>query len=138
MTVLAHFKSLIFGKPRAIWLYRRGMLRAKLHRNDLAIADYTAVIERVNARGSLRAMALYNRALVYCAISQESNAIADLNLVLEMSDATRDVRTAARRKLVRMKRNSNLSVSPEPIVESCSKGGIHACIEPKTAGSHSG
>jgi hypothetical protein len=35
-----------FSKFRAAWLYRREIARAKLHKNQLAIADYTSVIER--------------------------------------------------------------------------------------------
>ena len=100
-------KTLIFSKFRSAWLYRRGMARAKLHKNQLAIADYTAVIEMAEALASIRAMALYNRALVYYCTSSESKAVDDLNKVLEMTGATEKDKTEARRKLVRMGRTLN-------------------------------
>ena len=100
-------KTPIFSKFRAEWFYRRGMMQAKLHKNQLAIADYTAVIEMAEAPANIRAMALYNRALVYYCTSSESKAVDDLNKVLEMTGAAEHVRMEARRKLVRMKRTSN-------------------------------
>ena len=100
-------KKPIFPKFRAAWLYRRGMAQAKLHKNQLAIADYTAVIEMAEAQASIRAMALYNRALVYYCTSSESKAVDDLNKVLKMTGAAEHVRMEATRKLVRMKRASN-------------------------------
>ncbi len=92
----------LFSKFRATRLHRRGMVRAKLHQNGLAIEDYMTVIEMAVAPASIRAMALYNRALVYYAMSNESEAIDDLKKVLLMTNATEHIRTEARRKLVRM------------------------------------
>lgn len=94
------------ARRRAQWLYRRGMVRAKLHRSQSAIDDYTAVIEMDDAPASTRSMALYNRALVQYAIGDETGAIDDLNAVLQMGAAGANIKTEARRKLVRMQRAS--------------------------------
>lgn len=104
-------ESPIISKIRASWLYRRGMMYARLRNHALAIADYTRVIDMADAPSSIRAMALYNRALVHCATSCEVQAIEELQKVLEMPGATEQVRTEARRKLVRMQRSSNRSES---------------------------
>lgn len=79
-------------------------MRAKLHKNQGAIADYTVVIDMADSPKDLRAMALYNRALVYHAIANESAATVDLKRVLNMHEAAEFVKTEARRKLVRMER----------------------------------
>jgi len=107
-------ESPLISKIHASWLYRRGMMYAKLSNNALAIADYTRVIEMAHAPSSIRAMALYNRALVHCATSCEVQAVEELQKVLEMPGATEQVRTEARRKLVRMQRSSNRSDSRNP------------------------
>ena len=106
MKIFAWLKSLLSSQYRAIWLYRRGMLRAKLHKNQAAIADYTTVIDMAGVRADIRAMALYNRALVYHATGSESDAIDDLNKVLEMANVAENVKTEAQRKLVRMERSA--------------------------------
>jgi hypothetical protein len=137
MKIVAWLKTLTSGNLKATWLYRRGMLRAKSHKRKLAIADYTAVAEMSKAPGRLRAMALYNRALVYYAMSKESDAIADLNQVLKLSDATRGVRTEAKRKLLRMQRNSDRTDELEPNGASRSQGRIHARTYSETAGEQS-
>lgn len=88
-------------------LYQRGMLRAKLHNHDAALADYTAVIEMADAPANLQAMALYNRSLVYTAKDDNSRAIQDLELLLAMPAAAPNVKTEARRKLLRMDRSAD-------------------------------
>ncbi len=91
---------------RAEWLYRRGMRHAKLRNPELALADYTAVIEMEGATADIRAMALYNRALVHDAGADEEQAVDDLNRVIQMAYASGKIKTEARRKLVRMERNA--------------------------------
>ena len=129
-------KSLFFSKFCAKWIYRRGMLRAKLRKNQLAIVDYTTVIEMAEVPAGIRAMALYNRALVYHATSFELEAVSDLHKVLEMTGATGQVKTEARRKLVRLNRTFNQADSREPNSTSRSQGGTRARIEMITAGKH--
>lgn len=104
MGIFAQLRSGVSSTFRAKWLYRRGMRRAKLHKNEAAIDDYTAVIEMENAPASVRAMALYNRALVYKSLGRESEAIDDLSQVTGMAGVAERVRTEAKRQLVRMKR----------------------------------
>lgn len=104
--VLGWLKGLMSSRRRAEWLYRRGMRHAKLRDSELALADYTAVIEMEGATADMRAMALCNRALVHDAGADEEQAADDLNSVLEMPDASGKIKTEARRKLVRMERNA--------------------------------
>ena len=52
-------------------------------------------------------MALYNRALVYSADEDNLKAIEDLKVVLGMANIPADIRTEAKRKLERMKRQAN-------------------------------
>jgi hypothetical protein len=93
-------------RHKAMWLYRRGMIKAKLHDHASAVADYTAVIEMASAPANVRAMALYNRSLVHSAIDNDSDAIGDLQKLLEMEGAAGRVLTEARRKLARIRRSS--------------------------------
>lgn len=82
-------------------------MNAKLSQYQAAIDDYTAVIDMTDVPSSLRAMSFYNRGLAYHATDRESEAIDDLNGVLHMCDAPNDVKTEARRKLLRMERASD-------------------------------
>jgi hypothetical protein len=104
-------------KFQAGLIYRRGMLKAKLHDNQAALADYTAVIEMDEAPGELRAMALYNRSVVHLAQHHEAEAIGDLEELLKLPQAAANVKTEARRKLLRMQRTTDRAadrnVSPD-------------------------
>ena len=55
----------------------------------------------------VKAMALYNRALIYVADGDDEKAIDDLNMVLARATSPTDVKTEARRKLKRMRRQSS-------------------------------
>jgi len=136
MNILAWFQSQVFSRYRAIWLYRRGMMRAKLHKNQAAIADYTTVIDMKGVPIDIRAMTLYNRALVHHVTSNESAAIDDLRRVLDMADATENIKTEARRKLVRMERTTKRTTSPETSAESHSPAGLQVRTEAKPVGKH--
>ena len=83
------------------------MKEANLHHNEAALANYTAVIDGADTPPDLRAMALYNRAVVYAATNNDSQAVDDLETLLEMAGAAPNVKTEARRKLVRMRRSSD-------------------------------
>lgn len=113
MRIFAWLQSHISSRYRAMWLYRRGMMRAKLHNNQAAIADYTAVVEMAGIPAEVRAMALYNRALVYHASADEANAVDDLNRVLEMPDVAENIKTEVRRKIVRMNRATSKPLARE-------------------------
>jgi hypothetical protein len=112
------------------------MMRAKLHKNHAAIADYTAVIDMAGVRADILAMALYNRALIYHATGCESDAIDDLNKVLEMANVAENVKTEAQRKLVRMERGAKRTDFRDTSAESHPQGGTHARSESKAAGKH--
>jgi hypothetical protein len=126
MSVFAWIVEWVPSKHRAQWLYRRGMLRAKLKKFQAANADYSAVIELENAPADLRAMALFNRALVSYAAGAESDAVRDLDEVLAMVDIGENVKTEARRKLIRMERSSEREETPTPNANSLPQGSSHA------------
>jgi tetratricopeptide (TPR) repeat protein len=95
------------NRGKAMSLYKRGMLKSKAHEHQGAIEDYTSAIGMQHAPPDVRAMALYNRALVYSAAGEDAKATADLNAVLAMTQDLLHVKTEARRKLVRMQRESD-------------------------------
>ncbi len=82
------------------------MAKARNHDPNGAIDDYTLAIDMPNALPNVKAMALYNRALVYAAAGDRPKAIADLNVVLAMTEQLTEIKTEARRKLVRMQRHA--------------------------------
>ena len=112
MSFLARLKNAIPTTYRAKWLYQQGMVRARLHSQQAAIDDYTAVVDMPDSPASVRAMALYNWALVYSAMGRQPDAIGDLNRVLGMPQAAERVKTEARRRLVRMTRTSGRNAAP--------------------------
>jgi len=81
-----------------------GMARAQRQDHQGAIDDYVAIIDVPNGPSDVKSMALYNRALVYAADGDDEKATDDLNLVLAMAKTPTEVKTEARRKLERMKR----------------------------------
>ncbi|MBI2477200.1 MAG: hypothetical protein HYV60_00660 [Planctomycetia bacterium] len=80
------------------------MAKSHRHEHRSAIEDYTTAIEMHDVPSDVKAMALYNRALVYAAAGDASKATTDLNTVLGMADAVPNIKSEARRKLVRMQR----------------------------------
>jgi hypothetical protein len=134
INILAWLKNRMSTQSHAMWLYRRGMVHAKLHKNRLAVADYTTVVEMEGVSADLRAMALYNRALVrHTEAADESQAIDDLKQILEMADAPEQIKTEARRKLVRMQRTSDRPTPRGPVVKSRSPAGTHARTDQNAA-----
>jgi hypothetical protein len=119
-----------------MWLYRRGMMRAKFHKHDLAIVDYSAVIDMPGVPADIRAMAFYNRALVHHATACESAAIDDLTQVIEIDDIADNLKTEARRKLIRMQRAPNRPNEHERFGDSHSQGRTDVRAEPETAAKH--
>lgn len=106
MQLFDYLRSRWSPRSRAMWLYRRGMIKAKLHDQKSAIADYTAVIEMDDAPADVRAMALFNRSVVFSTNHDDTAATRDLEQLLQMAGASGNVRTEAQRKLVRMRRAS--------------------------------
>ena len=83
------------------------MERAKRQDHAGAIDDYTATINMPHVPPDVKAMALFNRALMLSADGDNPLARDDLNVVLAMAETPTEVRTEARRKLVRMERQSS-------------------------------
>lgn len=71
-----------------------------------AIDDYTMTIGLPDAPADVKAMALYNRALVFAAAREDPRAMEDIDAVLAMQRAPTNVKTEARRMLVRIQRRS--------------------------------
>lgn len=107
MHLFGWFNARLPHRDSAMSLYKRGMTNAKLHDNEAALTDYSAVIDMTDAPAKVRAMALYNRAVVHTASHNLPQAISDLEQLLEMTGAPVNVKTEARRKLVRMRRTSD-------------------------------
>ncbi len=100
-----HFSN----RCKALSLYQRGMAKANKHDEQGAIVDYTTAIDSPDTPADVKAMALYNRALVYAAAAENAKATEDLDGVLAMPAASTNIKTEARRKLVRMQRRSSSS-----------------------------
>jgi hypothetical protein len=83
------------------------MIREKLRDRASAMPDYTAVIDMEDFPADIRAMALYNQSVAYTASHSDPEALGDLEQLLEMHGAAANVRTAARRQLVRMQRQAD-------------------------------
>ena len=106
MNILEWLKGRLSSRGKALSLYRRGMERAKRQDHAGAFDDYTATIGMAGVPPDVKAMALFNRALVLAADGDNLLAIDDLNVVLALTETPKEVRTEARRKLVRMERQS--------------------------------
>ena len=100
------FRQVFSGKPSAMSFYKSGIKKAEKRDHVGAIADYTAAIEFPNADDQEKAMALFNRAVVLHAMREHDRAIEDLNVVLKMHGAHADIKSAASRKLDRIKRRT--------------------------------
>ncbi len=107
MQILERIKEWYSGRGKALSRYRRGMERAKRQDHAGAIDDYTAVINMPQVPPDVKAMALFNRALILASDGDNPLARTDLNRVLAMAETPADVRTEARRKLVRMERQTS-------------------------------
>jgi hypothetical protein len=79
------------------------MTQANQHNEKSAMVSYTEVIDLRDVPEDVRAMALYNRALLHVTNKSFLNAEADLDAVLALPSPLHQIKTAARRKLERMK-----------------------------------
>lgn len=101
MSVFAWILSRFSSRSKALYLYRRGMVKARHHDHQGAIEDYSATIQMQKTPDDVTAMVLYNRALAYIAAGEHPQGIQDLGAVLSMSELFINVRTLARQKLAR-------------------------------------
>ena len=109
MIIFDWFTGGFSNHGKALYLYKRGMAKAKKRDHQGALEDYTTTIGMPGTPADLLAMVLYNRALVYVAAGDERKGAADLDAVLAMNEALVNVKTMARQKLARME--SRLSKS---------------------------
>jgi hypothetical protein len=107
MNVLNWLRNWHSGRGKALSRYRQGMERAKRQDHAGAIDDYTATINMPHVPLDVKAMALFNRALILSSDGDNPLARDDLNTVLAMAETPPEVRIEARRKLVRMERQSS-------------------------------
>ena len=137
MNILEWLKDCFSGRGKALSLYRRGMKRAKRQDHAGAIDDYTATINMVHVPPDVKAMALFNRALMLSADGDNPLARDDLNKVLAMAETPTEVRTEARRKLVRMERQSGKATEEPGTTTSESPGAGKAGLHSTPRGDHS-
>ncbi len=96
-------KSTFGKKETALSYYKSGIAKAEKRDNQGAVDDYTSAIEFPNANDKEKAMSLYNRALVYHSLRENEKAIDDLNLVLKMHGAHHEIKSAAKKKMERIR-----------------------------------
>ena len=109
MKVFHWLTSCFSDRRKALFLYKRGMAKAKRHDHQGAICDYTTMLGIPDSPADLMAMVLYNRALVYVAAGDATKAADDLDAVLAMNETMVNVKTMARQKLARMQSRSSQS-----------------------------
>jgi hypothetical protein len=126
LNIFEWLTSRFSGRGKAMSLYRRGMERAKRQDHAGAVDDYTATINMPRVPSDVKAMALFNRALVLAADGDNPLALDDLNMVLAMAETPTEVRTEARRKLVRMERQSTKTNGEPHPTTSRAHGVTHA------------
>ena len=80
------------------------MQKAKKEDYVGAIDDYNALLNLSHAPDDIKAMALFNRGLAFSVTKDIAKARDDLQAVIAMPRAPRNVVTAAREKLERIKR----------------------------------
>ncbi len=107
MNILEWLRRRFSGRGQALSLYRRGVKRAKRQDHSGALDDYSATINLPQVSPDVKAMALFNRALVLAADGDQALARDDLHRVLAMAGTPTEVRIEARRKLVRMERQTS-------------------------------
>src|SRR3954447_4496340 len=98
MKVFRWLTSRFSNRGKAMFLYKRGMAKAKKHDHHGAIHDYTTTLGIRGAPADLMAMVLYNRALVYVAAGDDGKGTDDLDAVLAMKQGFVNVKTMARQK----------------------------------------
>ena len=93
-------------RGKALYLYRRGMAKAKNRDLQGAIDAYTLTLNMPNAPHDVIAMVLYNRAMAHVANGEDQRGVDDLEAVLQIDDASINIRTLARAKLNRVEARS--------------------------------
>jgi hypothetical protein len=92
-----------------MFLYKRGMAKAKKQDRQGAIHDYTTMLGMPGTPADLMAIVLYNRALMYIAAGDDRKGAVDLDAVLAMNEAFGNVKTMARQELARIQSRSSKS-----------------------------
>jgi hypothetical protein len=109
MNVFNWFTTCFSNRAKAMFLYKRGMVKAKKRDHQGAIHDYSTTLGIPGTPPDLMAMVLYNRALVYVAAGDDRKGAEDLDAVLAMNEPLVNVKTLARQKLARMESRSSKS-----------------------------
>ena len=85
----------LIGDDLATALFHRGAVAYFARAYELAIADYSAVLEMDDAPGDQKAQAFYNRGVTHGQMGNNELEIADYSAVLEMDDAPVDQKAQA-------------------------------------------
>lgn len=106
MSVLQWIASCFSKEDKATSLYKRGMAKANKHDHQGAIEDYSRALTAPDLSPKLSAMIRYNRGLVYVASGMAKEGADDLNDVIGLESTALNVKSAALRKLARIKSRS--------------------------------
>jgi hypothetical protein len=99
MIVFEWINSCFSQRGRALWLFNRGLKKAKRRDHLGAIADYTSMIGMRVMPPDVLAMVLYHRAIGFLALGDDQKGHDDLNTVLAMGESLINVKTMARQRL---------------------------------------
>jgi hypothetical protein len=105
MGLLGQLGSMFTRGGREEALLDQAMEHAKSKRPEKALDIYETLLKSTSSC-SLKARALYNRALVHSALKNEDQALADIEAVLKLPEVPDNVLTAAKERLVRLRKRS--------------------------------
>jgi hypothetical protein len=107
MGFLNQLGSMFTRAGREETLLDQAMEHAKAKRPEKALEIYESLLKSHSLGSSLRARVLYNRALVHSALKNDEQALADIEEVLKLPEVPDNVQTAARERLVRLRKRSS-------------------------------
>jgi hypothetical protein len=106
MGLLGQIGSMFTRGGREEALLDQAMEHAKAKRPEKALEIYESLLKSRSLSSSLRARVLFNRALVHSALKNEEQALADIEEVLKLPDVPDNVQTAAKERLIRLRKRS--------------------------------
>ena len=106
MGLLDQIGSMFTRAGREEALLTQAMDHAKHKRPQKALEIYQSMLKMGTLSSSLRARVLFNRALVHSALKNEEQAMTDLEEVLKLPEVPDNVQSAAKERLVRLRKRA--------------------------------
>jgi tetratricopeptide (TPR) repeat protein len=106
MGLLDQIGSMFTRSGREEAQLNQAMEHAKQKRPEKALEIYESMLKTHSLSSSLRARVLFNRALVHSALKNEDQALADLEEVLKLPEVPDNVQSAAKERLVRLRKRA--------------------------------